>query len=77
VSPEAKLERVRDQLRRPTFQNLELHHRCRFFSIEQFIDKAPAMLEWVNDAAAIDKISEKVGDLEESDLPILEDEELE
>lgn len=76
IAPAAKLERVRDQLRRPTFQHLELHQRCRFFSIEQFVEKSPAMLEWMNDPAAIDKIAEQIGDLGEDDLPtITEDEE--
>lgn len=70
ISPQAKLERVREQLRRPTFQNLELHHRCRFFSIEQFIAKAPIMLEWMNDPAAIDKIAERVDDVTEEGFTV-------
>lgn len=60
VSPEAKLPKVREQLRRPTFQHIELHERTRFFSIEKLIDTADDMLMWSTDAAVINKIAERV-----------------
>lgn len=65
VAPTARLDKVRAQLRRPTFQTLGLHDRCRFFSIEHLIENAPAMLKWMNDPSGIDKIAERVGDVDE------------
>lgn len=69
VAPEDRMKKVREQLERPTFQHIELHQRCRFFSIEQLIENTPQMLKWAGDPSAIDQIAEQVGDVDESAVP--------
>jgi hypothetical protein len=62
VAPEARLEKVRRQLNRPTFRKLELHERCGFFSDEDLIADADGMLKWATDPSAIADLAETVGD---------------
>lgn len=69
VSPQSKVARVREQLRRPTFQHIELHERTRYFSTEQLIANVDNMLEWATDAAVINRLAEQVGDTEAESAP--------
>jgi len=63
VTPEARLDKVRRELSRPTFQYLELHKRCGYFSEEKLAQQADAIMLWANDPSAIEKLATKVGDV--------------
>ncbi len=63
VTPQVRLEDVRRELRRPTFQTLTLHRRCGFFSEEILLQEAPHILRWANSPIAIEELAEKVGDV--------------
>lgn len=62
VAPEARLKDVREQLSRATFQSLELHRRCGFFSYEQLIHDFETMISWASDPQVIGKLAEYVAD---------------
>lgn len=64
VAPEHRLSKVRKQLSRPTFQELELHQRCAYFSDESLVEQAEAMLQWATDPKAVDKLAARVGEVE-------------
>lgn len=61
VAPEQRIEKVRHELQRPTFQSLGLHEQCGFFSFEALAEEAPAMLRWAGDPSAIDRLAQKAG----------------
>lgn len=60
VAPERRMEKVRRELQRPTFQTLGLHEQCGFFSFEDLAKETPGMLRWASDPSAIDQLAEKV-----------------
>jgi len=60
VAPEERIPLVRRELSRPTFQAIELHQRCGFFSIEELLREMVAMLRWATDAYAINRLAHKV-----------------
>ena len=62
VAPGSRLDKVRRELSRPTFQALELHRRCGFFSSEALAEAAPAMMRWGSGPAAVERLAERVGD---------------
>ena len=62
VAPKERLEQVRRQLARPTFQTLELHQRCGYFSCEELAKAADSIIQWANSPAAIKKLAKYVGD---------------
>jgi len=62
VTSSDRLDQVRRQLSRPTFQALELHKRCGFFSYQRLLREADAMQLWANDPSAIEKLASKVED---------------
>jgi len=64
VAPEKRLAKVQRELSRPTFQTLELHKRCGYFSDEVLIKESGAILKWATDIAAIDRLASKVDDVE-------------
>lgn len=64
VTPDIRLEQVRRELARPTFQVLELHKRCAFFSEESLIQHAENIMRWANHPSAIERLAFKVGDLD-------------
>ena len=66
VAPENRLGEVARQLGRPTFQALELHHRCGFFSDIDLLRESEGIMRWANDVSAIDKLARRVDDDEES-----------
>jgi len=63
VAPESRLDKVRNQLARPTFQTLELHKRCGFFSSEALVREAEGIMRWASDPSAIEALASKVGDV--------------
>jgi len=67
ISPEVRLKQVRRELSRPTFQTLELHRRCGFFSEEKLIEEADGIMRWASHPSAIDKLAAKVSDADTLD----------
>ena len=61
VVPEKRIEKVRRELSRPTFQTLELNLRCGFFSEEALIQDADHIMKWGSDPSVIENMAEKVG----------------
>ncbi len=64
VTPQARLDSVRHELSRPTFQALELHKKCGFFSEEQLIKEADNIMKWAASPSAIEKLASRVEDVE-------------
>ena len=62
VAPEERLSKVRRELSRPTFQALELHRRCGFFSGEALVDAAASIVRWASGPAAIERLASRVDD---------------
>jgi hypothetical protein len=67
VAPRERVDKVRRELSRPTFQMLELHRRCAFFSSEALLDAAESMMRWASGPAAIEKLASRVDDVESRD----------
>jgi hypothetical protein len=63
VAPEHRLDKVRHELSRPTFRELELHKRCGFFSDESLLEQAEGIKRWANDPSAIEKLALKIDDV--------------
>lgn len=70
VTPEERIEQVRKELLRPTFQTLELNKRCGYFSEEMLHAEAESIMKWATNPSAIQKLASYVGDVsgEESGL---------
>jgi hypothetical protein len=64
VAPERRMNKVRQQLARPSLQQLDLHKNCGFFSIEALIENADHMKKWAKDSDAIEEMAEYVDDAE-------------
>jgi hypothetical protein len=62
VTPRARLERVRRELSRPTFQRMGLHRRCGFFAEEELIDAATGIARWAGGPGVIGRLAERVAD---------------
>jgi hypothetical protein len=68
VAPESRMDLVRRQLRRPTFQGIGLHQRCGFFSDEALFSEYPHIMKWAASADAIEKqLARRVGDVQEGE----------
>jgi hypothetical protein len=67
VAPRERLDKVRRELSRPTFQMLELHRRCAFFSSEALLDAAESMMRWASGPAAIEKLASRVEDVQSNE----------
>lgn len=63
VTSSDRLDQVRRQLSRPTFQALDLHKRCGFFSDQTLLRESDAMLRFASDPSAIEKLASKVEDV--------------
>ena len=61
VAPRERLRFVEQQLRRPTFQTLELHKVCGIFSEEELLKEHASLLRWATDASAVEKLATFVG----------------
>jgi type II restriction enzyme len=62
VAPEARLDKVRRELRRPALRALGLHQRCGFFSAEALVAAAPDIARWASGPRAIDRLAERLGE---------------
>jgi hypothetical protein len=62
VTPRARLERVRRELARPTFQRMGLHRRCGFFAEEELVDAAAGIARWAGGPRVIGRLAEWVAD---------------
>lgn len=63
VAPKQRLDQVKKQLSRPTFQSLELHKRCGYFAAEDLIAEFEGILKWATAPTAIDQLALRVGDV--------------
>jgi hypothetical protein len=59
------MDQVRRELSRPTFQAMELHRRCGYFSCEDLVKEASNIMNWASSANAIDRLAQKVEDMAE------------
>lgn len=64
VTPADRIEKVRRELARPTFQALELHKRCGFFSFEALNEHAQGIMKWANQPSAIEELADRVDDVQ-------------
>lgn len=62
VTPADRLEKVRRELSRPTFQRLGLHQRCGFFSEEALLDAADSLGQWGGGPGAVQKLASHADD---------------
>lgn len=69
VAPRERLDKVRRELLRPTFQALRLQRRCAFFASEALLDAADSIMRWANDPTAIERLAVRVGDAPPDELP--------
>ena len=60
VTSSARIEQVKRQLSRPTFQTLQLHESCGFFAYEDLIADAHNIMRWAKNPEAIDQLAEYV-----------------
>lgn len=65
VVPKARMDKVRRELSRPTFQTLELHTCCGFFSLEDLLAEADNIMKWSTSPSAIDRLASKLPDVGE------------
>ena len=60
--PAEREQEVVRQLSRPTFQNLELHRRCGYFTLENLKSELGSILKWAKDADCIRQLAKWVED---------------
>lgn len=60
VTSENRLDKVRKQLSRPTFQTLQLHENCGFFAYEVLLSEAKNIIKWSRHPEVIDELAEYV-----------------
>ncbi|MDA0267051.1 MAG: hypothetical protein O2890_07130 [Cyanobacteria bacterium] len=65
VAPKSRIDKVRKELSRPTFQMLELHNRCGYFASESLQNEFENIIRWATDASAIESLASKVADISE------------
>ena len=65
IAPLNRMDQVRRELSRPTFQALELHRRCGYFSGEDLVKEAENIMFWASSPSAIDRLARKVEDVNE------------
>ena len=73
VAPRVRIDKVRRELARPTFQALGLHRRCAFFSGEALLGAADSMMRWANDPSAIERLASRADDASAETLRDLDD----
>jgi hypothetical protein len=61
VAPESRMNKVEEQLRRPTFEALGLDRLCQYFSNETLVAEADGIMRWAHDPSAIRRIARRVG----------------
>jgi hypothetical protein len=60
IASETRLEQIHRELSRPTFQAIDLHRRCGFFSIEELMREMENILRWAKDPSAMDNLARRV-----------------
>ena len=60
IAPENRMDEIKRQLNRPTFQSLGLDERCGFFSDQELADDFNAIMKFGTDISAIDEITRRV-----------------
>jgi hypothetical protein len=60
VTSTERIHQVRQQLSRPTFQVLQLHENCGFFSFEELMREKDSIIRWAKSPEAIDKLAKYV-----------------
>lgn len=60
IVPENRLQDVRNELSRPTFQNAGLNEMCGFFSEELLAEKFKGIMEFADKPTSIERLAEKV-----------------
>ena len=60
--PAEREQEVVRQLSRPTFQNLELHRRCGYFTLENLKSELGPILKWAKDSDCIRQLAKWVED---------------
>jgi len=60
IVPENRLQDVRNELSRPTFQNAGLNEMCGFFSEELLAEKFKGIIEFADKPTSIERLAEKV-----------------
>ncbi len=68
IAPKARMDQVRRELSRPTFQALELHKRCGFFSSEDLAKEVDNIMFWASNPSAIDRLALKIDDVNEKKI---------
>lgn len=68
IAPKNRMDQVRRELSRPTFQALELHRRCGYFSSEYLVEEAENIMFWANSPSAIERLAIKVEDMNEEKI---------
>jgi hypothetical protein len=63
VAPAERAEKVERELRRATFQTLELHKRCRYIRCEDLIVSAENIKRFGADPSAVDRLAVQVKDV--------------
>ena len=67
VAPDSRIDNVRRELSRPTFQALDLHERCGYFSMETLVQDAEHILRFATSPAAIERLAQRVEDVSDED----------
>lgn len=60
VTSQNRLDKVRKQLSRPTFQILQLHENCGFFAYEVLLSEAENIMRWSTQPDVINELAEYV-----------------
>lgn len=60
VTSDDRLDKVQRELSRPTFQAIELHETCGFFSYDELIAETESIMRWANSPDAIRKLAKYV-----------------
>lgn len=64
VTGQGRIEQVKRELSRPTFQYLELNKRCGFFSSEDLEANFENIMKWAGDPSVMGKLASKVDDVD-------------
>ncbi len=61
--PQARASDVVRQLSRPTFQDLELHKKCSFFTFEDLRSELNSIMRWAKDSRSMRTLAKSVDDV--------------
>ncbi|OUL29449.1 hypothetical protein BV372_23700 [Nostoc sp. T09] len=58
VVPESRTNKVKKELKRPTFKNLKLDKKCRYIILEKLLEKWDVIREFATEPSALKSISQ-------------------